>query len=79
MGLPLGHIRAANLVLLRESNEIIMKKEATGKNNQKDKKESRECKRELEIWEKKVHPDTVTAVKETAEQYKNVLIELANR
>lgn len=35
--------------------------------------------RKLNSREKTVHPDTVKAVQHTAKQYKNVLVELANR
>ena len=56
-----------------------MRKQDTSPNKQEDQQNSRNHEQELDSWKDKVHPDTVKAVQETADQYKNVLIELANR
>lgn len=48
-------------------------------NKQSSEKDAQTQKRKLNSREKTVHPDTVKAVQHTAKQYKNVLVELANR
>ena len=56
-----------------------MKEQHARHNKQHCANDSQKHKKELNSREKTVHPDTVKAVQHTAKQYKNVLVELANR